>query len=307
MIKQQIIAGSGFSLPDVEDKLSCWLSSALGTRLGQTPHPLPFSSTNSSIYWSASYYGLDKVRVFLDATPSEQVNILQLCSRGILEEIYSIEKAGVSYMAKMVLLCETIEEQMLYGLFSADEVTHLAQIGHFLPTQTAQFEHQFLQFLMDIVDTQEKAVILFVLQVVLEGWSLSHYRSLAINCREPDLSLALQSFLVDESRHHSTGVMLFHQTFVSQASQKMIVETLVEFLKMLQIGQQRVVTAIEMVKGHLSRSQKIRVFEELDTETHRDTRLKFLRSLMRNPNSGAIVQQLEARGAFQALSVSQYV
>ena len=47
--------------------------------------------------------------------------ILQLCNLEILEEAYFIEKAGVGYMGKMILLAETTEERMLYGLFAAHD------------------------------------------------------------------------------------------------------------------------------------------------------------------------------------------
>lgn len=305
MSKQQIT--SGLNLSDLaEDEVSCWLSSALGHRLGQSPQFLPF--TNQKLfYWGASYFGLDKVKIFQDATIASQAAILQLCSWELLEEIYAIEKAGVNYMAKMVLLSDSTESQMLYALFSADEATHQAQISRFLPIQVSQPQHQFFQFLMGIVASDDKAMILFVLLVVLKGWSLSHYRSLAIECREPELSLVLQGFLRDESRHHGTGVLMFHRMLVSSASQSTIVETMVEFLLWMQKGQRRIVTAIEQVMGDLSHPQKVRVLEELDTRTQNRTRLKFMRSLMRNPNSGTIVQQLEARGAFVPLPIDKCI
>jgi hypothetical protein len=299
MTKQKI--KTGFHPPDLaEDKLSCWLSSALGQRLGQSPQLVSFSN-QKLFYWGASYFGLDKVKIFKDASNGEQSAILQLCSWELLEDVYYIERAGVNYMAKMVLLSESAEEQMLYALFSADEVTHQAQVRHFLPIQPSESQHPLFKFLMDVVASNDKAVILFVLLVVLKGWSLSHYRSLAIECREPELSLILQSFLREESGHHGTGVIVFHRMLVSESSQSAIIEAMAEFLKIMQTSQLRIVTAIERVIGDLSRLQKIRVIEELDTQTQNATRLKLMRSLMRNPNSGAIVQQLEARGAFVPL------
>lgn len=66
-------------------------------------------------------------------------------------------------------------------------------------------------------------------------------------------------------------------------------------------------TAITQVKGHLSRSQKIQILEELDTETHSGTRLKLLRSLMRIKSVEAIIQTLEERGAFVPLPAHQCV
>jgi hypothetical protein len=309
MIKQQIIPES--NIAEVEDKLSCWLFSALNNRLGQLSESLILPQANNPVYWGASFLGLDKITIFQNATIAEQATILQLCSRKLLEEADAIEKVGLRYMSKIVLLSESSQEQMLYALYGADEVTHIAQISRFLPKsqingdRIQQLEHPLLKFLIDVADTQDKAVILFVLQVVFEGWSLSHYRTLAIECRDRNLGLTLQRFLPDKSRHHGTGVMQFYQMTLTQSSQDLIVKTLTQFLQLMQMRNQWIVAVIEQVKGYVSRSQKIRILEELDTESHNYSCLKFLRSLMRNPNSGTILQQLEAKGAFQPLNASE--
>ncbi|MBD1882014.1 ferritin-like domain-containing protein [Coleofasciculus sp. FACHB-T130] len=298
---------AGFDLPHIpsDDKLHRVLSSALKSRLGDDPISPEFMSNS---YWDAAHFGLEKVKIFQDSSQQEQAEILRRCSSGLLEEAYFIEKAGVGYMAKMVLLAETTEERMLYALFSSDEVTHLAQISRFLPEKDlVGTDDPFLRFLADLVETQDKTVLLFVLQVVLEGWGLSHYRSLAKDCVNPQMAAILEGFLQDESRHHGTGVTLFNQMSVSQASQATIIETLALFLQMVRVGPQSVVTAIEQVKGHLSRQQKLNIFQELDTETHSGIRLNLLRSLMRGEEAGIIVQELEDRGAFQPFPAEKCV
>ena len=298
---------AGFDLPHIpsDDKLRRVLSSALKSRLGDDPISPEFMSNS---YWDAAHFGLEKVQIFQDSSQQEQEEILRRCSGGLMEEAYFIEKAGVGYMAKMVLLAETTEERMLYALFSSDEVTHLAQISRFLPEKDlVGTDDPFLRFLADLVETQDKTVLLFVLQVVLEGWGLSHYRSLAKDCVNPQMAAIFEGFLQDESRHHGTGVTLFNQISVSQASQATIIETLALFLQMVRVGPQSVVAAIEQVKGHLSRQQKLRIFEELDTEIHSGIRLNLLRSLMRGEEAGIIVQELEDRGAFQPFPAEKCV
>ncbi len=298
MISKPNIAGLDLPHLDGEDKLDRVLSSALKSRDISPPFPLSPSS-----YWDASYFNLPNVRIFQDATEEEQSQILGLCSQGLLEEAYFIEKAGVGYMAKMVLLAETIEERMLYALFSADEATHLAQITPFVSIEeTVATDNPFLRLLADLVETQDKIVLLFVLQIVLEGWGLSHYRNLAQGCLNSDLKEVFTGFLQAEARHHATGVTLFDRASISAQSKDAIAQTLALFLQMIQMGPQSVVAAIERVKGHLSRSQKVRIFAELDTENHSGTRLNLLRSLMRSEGAKTIVQQLEERKAFQPFS-----
>jgi hypothetical protein len=298
---------AGFDLPHLhqDDKLRRVLDSAIKSKLGNPPDAQmsPLSS-----YWNAAYFGLDRVQIFQDATLDQQTEILDCSACGLLEEAYFIEKAGVGYMAKMVSLAESTEERMLYALFSADEVTHLTQISRFLPnSEMVGTDNAFLRLLEDLAETQDKTVLLFVLQVVLEGWGLTHYRSLAKNCRNIDFSSVLQSFLQDESRHHGTGVTLLDRTNVTKSSQQTIIEVLELFLQMVQLGPQSVVAAIEKVKGDLSRQQKVEIFEQLDTENHSSSRLQLLRSLMRSPNMGTIVEELEIRGVFQPLPAEKCV
>lgn len=259
-------------------------------------------------YWNADFFNLDRVKVFQEASEREQSAMLQLVNRSLLEEAYCIENAGVGYMAKMTLLAETVEERMLYGLFAADEANHLSQISCFLPeVELTSNKDPFLTLLAEVVENTDKTVLLFVLQVVLEGWGLSHYRRLAKKCRHQGLAEIFSSFLDAEARHHATGSLLFEEISISKSSQNLIIELLTRFLMMVRVGPQNVLAAIVQVKGHLSRSQKIQILEELDTEIHSGTRLQLLRSLMRGTSADAIVQALDERGAFVPLPAHQCV
>lgn len=293
---------AGLDLPhlDPDDRLQRILKSALPNQGDQSSQQLD--------YWNAEFFNLHRVQIFQQASLAEQSAILEMTNRSLLEESYFIEKAGVGYMAKMVLLAETVEERMLYGLFTADEATHLSQIIHFLPEiESTNSNDPFLNLLAEVVESADKTVLLFVLQVVLEGWGLSHYRRLAKECKNSVLAELFTSFLQAESRHHGTGTTLFNQMQVSAASQTAILDVLAQFLFMVQVGPQDVLAAIEKVKGHLTRSQKIKILEELDTQIHSGTRLQILRSLMRGASADAIVQALDERGAFEPLPANKCV
>jgi hypothetical protein len=333
---------AGFDLPHVSesDKIQRLL---LGTLKSRGEALYAGCLIPDRLYWDVNFFGLNQVKLFQNASQEEQAAILQIANLGLLEEAYFIEKAGVGYMAKMVLLAETIEERMLYALFSGDEASHLAQISRFLPqqnlllcypksmyegtteTQRTQRKTQrrdtqfyrgkgvvtsddaFLNLLGDLVEHPDKSVILFVLQVVLEGWGLSHYRHLGKSCQDAELARVLTSFLQDESRHHATGVTLFNQNSLSAASRGAIIEIMALFLQMIQVGPQRVIAAVEQVLGYLSRQQKIQVLEELETENHSGTRLYQLHSLMQKETTGIIAKELEERGYFKPFPAYQCV
>jgi hypothetical protein len=261
-----------------------------------------------SNYWDTSFFNLQQVKIFQEASEAEQFAILQLTNRSLLEEAYFIEKAGVGYMAKMVLLAETIEERMLYGLFTADETIHLNHLSYFLPKpELTDSRDPFLSLLTEVIQHSDKTVLLFVLQVVLEGWGLSHYRRLAKECHHPPLAEVFRSFLPAEARHHSTGNILFNQIYISSSSRADIIDLLARFLFMVQVGPQNVLAAIEKIKGHLSRFQKIQILQELDTETHSRSRLQLLRSLMAGESAKSIVESLKNQGFFQPLPAHQCI
>jgi hypothetical protein len=273
--------------------------------LAAVPNPSTKASTlspNSLLnYWSESFFGLDRVTLFQTATPTEKAEILHQSNVGLLEEAYFVEHIGIGYMAKMVLLAETAEERTLYGLFAADEATHLSQISPLLPAIPNGSHEPFLQFLADLVEYEDKAVLLLVIQVVLEGWGLSHYRSLANGCNTPTLANLFTSFLQAESRHHATGSLLLHQRQLSATSRALAIDTLATFLQMIRVGPHRLLSTIDRVKGGLSQAQKIRILDELGTEAHSLTRLTLVRSLL-HQHSPEIVQQLEQQQLFQPLS-----
>ena len=306
------------STSPVDDLLSC--SQILQERYGTGPQQ---DSTSASIshqyrehsqdiphceaYWNAAYFGLDRVTLFQESNPEDQQGILSLANLGLLQEAYCIEKAGMGYMSRMVLLAESIQERMIYTLFAADETSHFVQLYPYLPVEPTVTDNPFLHLLSEVVDGEDKTVLLFVIQVVLEGWGLSHYRSLAKDCTHEVLGKTLQGFLQDESRHQATGVTLFNKAQLSHESHAAIVEILGQFLHMVQVGPQGVLEALARVKGHLSRQQKIQILEELDTEHHSGTRLQVLRSLMRGDGAGAIVQDLDEQGAFRPFAAHQCV
>ena len=291
------VAGFGLPALPTDNKLNRVLTSALREH-SATNQPV----SPGNLYWGADYFALDRVSLFQDASDLEQQQILEQLNQGLLQESLYIEQAGVGYMAKMVLMAASLQERMLYSLFAADETTHLAQLQPYVPSVNASIpDDPFLRLLSDIVESADKQVLLFVLQVVLEGWGLSHYRHLAKGCGYGPLRDIFQSFLQAESRHHGAGVTLFNQADVSTDSRDAIVDCLGTFLQMVRRGPQRVVSAIATTKGHLSRPQRIQILHQLDTVTHSHQRLQLLRSLMVS-SGGSIVSELDDNGLFTPLT-----
>ncbi len=263
-------------------------------------------SNPKTLFWNATFFNLDRVKYFQEATPSQQQEILTIANRDILEEIYWVEQAGVGYMAKMVTLSETFEERLLYGLFAADEATHLGAISDFFSHPPVFHKDAFLGYLSSLLESSDKPLLITLMQVVLEGWGMTHYRSLANNCQDISLKKVLQNFLESESRHHALGVtQLRSYDSYSQESLEAIHSALSYFLHMVQIGPQRLLNAIEQGLGYLSVNDKSKILEELQTEFSSNTRLKLLQSLMIGTVPHSILQSLEEQGSFRAYCATQ--
>ncbi|MBW4676537.1 MAG: ferritin-like domain-containing protein [Desmonostoc geniculatum HA4340-LM1] len=279
------------------------LLSSLNSRLGM----LPTIDSSDFIFWDAAFFGLNQVQCFQEATLQEQWQILQIANGYLLEEMCWVEEAGMDYMNKMFVLAETCEERILYSLFAADEATHLAQVRLFVGKEPIFNGGIFLRFLSEVIEISDKAVLMAVVQVVLEGWGLSHYRSLAKACLNPSLRQVLQGFLQAESRHHAAGVIHLRQFEPSLKSLQAIHGVLSQFLQMVQIGPQYLVTAIDRVKGPLSQTNKIQILQELQTEIHSSTRLQLLRSLINGNIPNSVLQMLEEQGSFQPYPANQCI
>ena len=251
-------------------------------------------------FWASAHFKLDRVGIFREASEEEQSNIVHVCAERLLEEAFFIEQLGLSFNAKMILLSETPKERMLYSLFAADEAAHFHSIASYLPTgKSYSPEQPFLRLLTEVIERGDKPCLTYLIQVVLEGWGISHYTLIAHDCQNPSLKQALTQIVQDESLHHGSGVLLFNQQTLTNADKQFTLEILVRLFQMVQAGPQAVVSCVERVKGHLSRAQKIRVFQELECEAQSQHRIEVLRALMGTGQAGSLMEMLKRYDVFR--------
>lgn len=281
------------------------LRSVLGPLLRRRFEASSGSNLQSRLFWDASFFSLPKSRLYRDASVEQQRAILADCNHQILEEAYSIEKAGMAYAAKMSLLADSLEERMIYSLFAADEATHFHGIQLFLGREVNEQEQPFLSFLSQFIDRGEKSTLLFTIQVILEGWGLSHYRKLAESCQCAELQSFLQLILRDEASHHGSGLILSEEKAWSKETARDVAETLTVFLNMVRCGPLGVLGAFERVLGGLSSQQKIELLRDLESESQSMQRLDLLKGLMKG--RPGLMDQLMSRDCFRPMSPEESV
>lgn len=259
-----------------------------------------------AVLWDAAFFGLDRVDAFRSAPATAQREILGACARGKLLEAYFIEKAGVSYAAKMTLLAETADERTLYALFCAEEAAHLDAIRAALgPVDESGWQADpFLGLLQTIVEEADRQTGQLVIQVALEGWGLLHYGALRDRCRHGGLRQTLAGIVADEAGHHGSGVALLRGEALAPAAARHAAALLGEMLAMIQVGPALVAEALERTLGGLTPGQRRRVFAQLGAERHVRDRLGRLRGCLdKVPAAAPVTAALERAGRFTVPSL----
>jgi len=298
---KNISVRTGLGLPHLEaaHRLHPVLSSALKKAIN-----VPKSKRGP--YWLADFFGLTACDEFKEASDAQQNQILKLCSDGLLYEAYYIEKSGMAYAAKMSLLSETTEERMLYSLFASEEASHFEMIRAFVARPPAdEPSNPFLGLLSELIESGDRTSLIFVIQIVLEGWGITHYRRIAAACEDSELKVVLEHILKDEARHHGSGMVLFEAESMNTETRECIAQVMTKFLYMIRLGPQSVVAAIETVLGQKSPSERAKIYESLKGGAHSEQRLNEIKQLMIKANANDLVEELASAGAFSAFSAEE--
>lgn len=251
-----------------------------------------------------SHLGLSRARLFMRSNEEVQVAMQKRASDALLVEAYFIEKAGLAYGAKMVLATETVDERSLYALFAADEARHLALIAPWLTEeQTTTTTSPFHALLARVIEEGDRSALVFLIQVVLEGWGLVHYRSLVTGAASPSLRTSLTAILRDETRHHGSGQVLLRERGLTPTARAFCEDVLAAMLQMVRVGPSGVVDAADRACGGLTREQKNALLTDLDGPGHAAARLTTLHKLLDTQEARPITERLAARGLFMPLSV----
>lgn len=246
--------------------------------------------------WDADFWGLTHVARFRDVAPERQRTVLDACAESALAESWFIEKSGIAFCARMVLLAEGLEEQRVFALIGADEATHTSWLEPWLmpPADTDPFN----RFIGGLVESGTAQPLAYLLQVVLEGFGIAHYAGLAAHCRDAALAGTLRRMAEDEALHHAGGLAAFRAERLTASERTFVAEGAYEFLRMMRSGPQAVAAALDRGIGMAGLDDATRVFDALAGETAGAAKLERLRRLMAQPGMEWLVNDLDRTGAF---------
>lgn len=288
---------AGVNLPALPEqaRLRVVLASAAGVDRARVPTGAP--------PFRAEPFGLDRVAQFRGADAAVQRRVAERIARATLEEIWYIEKLGVTFTARMALLGRTTEERVLYAIFAADEARHLVSFSPWVPNPGPP--NSFVLRLARLIEEADRVTLACVIQVVMEGWGLSWYRRLRDACIDPGLAAVFEEVLADEAHHFAAGVVVctggaepaVGAVLFPGPAVDAIVEVLVDIFAMVSAGPVTVLDALEAELGPWSEITRAAVCAELDGAGHVRERLDEMRALLSRVPSGLLLERLEAAGA----------
>jgi hypothetical protein len=164
----------------------------------------------------------------------------------------------------------------------------------------------FVALLSAMIREGDRASLVFLIQVILEGWGLLHYRNLAENCADPDVAEKLRLILKDEARHHGSGMILTKAHGLDSRQKSYVLEVLVNFLKLIQAGPVGLVATMESVLGSFSPAEKQKIFEELQGEESTIRKITIIRSLMGQGGGAELIPALEKAGVLNPFTSTQF-
>jgi rubrerythrin len=271
-------------------------------RDGHTPPPAVLGTP-----WPARYFGLDRVSAYRGTSASTRRRVLVACATDVLTEAFFVEKLGIGFAAKMVLLAETADERVVYALMGADEARHMAAVAAHLGTRPdsdpAAVNDPFLGLLARAIDGGRRPALAFLVQVVLEGWGLVHYRQLAHHATHAPLRATLADIVKDEALHHGGGLAVLGRHGLSPAHARAVEVTFRELLSLVRAGPQRIMARLGEACGPLDRRERARAFAEMDAEGRVAGQLTLLRRLLEH--APALAARLEHQGLFRPPSPAQ--
>jgi hypothetical protein len=254
-------------------------------------------------YWNAESYLLKKVEYFQDLSAENKKLLLNELALDRVEEAFHIEKSGIAYGSKMTILSETMDERVLYGSFTGDEARHFKLIEKYNTNiQNDISDNSFLSFLANMIETAPRKSLVFMIQVLLEGWGLDHYSTMAKECQSVELTADLESILQDEILHHGSGVILFDESELTKIEREYIQKSLISFFEMVQVGPLSIMTRLESFTSGLDKYNRLKALKEIDAFAQTEIKLQKLKRLMKKAGANSLIEELEEKSLLTPLN-----
>lgn len=258
-----------------------------------------------SFFWEASFFQVQDSRLFQTMDETQRFHFLNAMSDHVLNEACAIEQAGLTYAARMNLLSQTTEEKIIYSLIGAEEALHLKSLEPFMSSPLNSIETPyFANLIRQWIETLERPSLLVMIQILLEGWGLKYYQSLAQGSTHPKLRAVFEQILQDEARHHATGVVLYRAERLNISERTQLGQELATLFNCVRVGPQQ--AAVELARQSSQKNIDFALlFTEMNAVSDSNGKLERLKKLLEKTFDEQLVQSCERQGLFKALPIEQ--
>ena len=265
---------------------------------------IPPNAPASGIFWDEHFFEVAGTGLYQMFTHEQRQDFLTQMSSDILAEACSIETAGLTYAAKMNLSSRNTDEKIMYSLIGTEEALHLKSLEPFLAVDVNLDIPSFAGLIHHWIDKLDRPSLLVMIQILLEGWGLAYYQSLAQNCRNPQLQSVFQQILLDETRHHATGVILYRHEILKAPERQNLEQELATLFSCVQSGPQQVLLALATTSGDRN-IDFAKLLTEMDAVNQCQAKLNKLRRLLEKTGDPRMISAALAKDLFQAYPLDQ--
>jgi hypothetical protein len=274
------------------------LETAFRAKLGEAALMIP----GQFKFWEANSLGLDQCVLFRRLHEADQDAILFDLSQNLLNESFFIESAAITTATKLSLTASSLQERMFFSLMAGEEALHLRALLPFM-ARPARIDESPLGKLFSRVSEQgSREVLLLLVQVVLEGWALSHYSKIAKGCQNDLLAQALRQIVQDESRHHGMGLVLSSPDNLNTEDLQFVSDAIYELLSFARTGPAPLLSVLVRRLGQLSVEEKRMFLEQSRAQLETQMRLELMKSLLKGVLPMKMLANFEESGLFRAIS-----
>ncbi len=245
----------------------------------------------TDVFWGPEIHGLEATSWWQDLKNEQRQIFLKSWQIVPLREAFHIERAGMTYSARMSLRARSFEEQSFFNLMAAEECAHFHALSPwFDPTWEPSKLGGFESLILEIIENTGRVESLLLIQVILEGWGLQHYKDLAGATRDPSLCEIFQRILKDEARHHAGGLMLFRpeRTKLSRETVRPFIDKLLEFVR---IGPWSLLESTMAAGARFSTQEGVTFLTDLRAQEKTAMKIKRLKNLLEKAFDGDLESQ----------------
>ncbi|HMX69217.1 ferritin-like domain-containing protein [Accumulibacter sp.] len=214
--------------------------------------------------WNAAFFRLPYTRYWHSAKQVERDALLARCTANVLGEALGVEAQAMDYSAKRVLAADNLIEKQVYSLIAAEEARHHRWLSGLQPTVVESgTPAAFAGLLARLVREASPLAQSYLLQIVLEGWGISHYRRLAAASLDAGATRLFAAIAQDEGLHYAAGIAHFDASRLTGAERAFIRIALAELCTLLACGPLAVLHEVERSAGGFAPVERAQAFADL--------------------------------------------